>query len=101
MPLCTLRLWSFVFAVTNGSQYEAQSRWRLWKMPAESKNMDNSTYLMSDDNHIYQVLYLPFCQVSLKLREMLIARAHVHIEVKRVCGHQYHYSGHTVYAKCR
>src|SRR5437667_4500286 len=29
--------------------------------------------------------------------EMLIARAHVHVEAKRVRGHQYQYTGHTIY----
>ena len=28
--------------------------------------------------------------------EMLIARAHVHVQVRRIRGHQYKYSGHTV-----
>ena len=30
------------------------------------------------------------------VKQMLIARAHMHMEVKRYRGHQYHYSGHTV-----
>jgi hypothetical protein len=51
---------------------------------------------MSEENEIdlgEVPLYLP--QLS-QLEEMVIARAHVQMLVKRYRGHQYHYSGHCV-----
>jgi hypothetical protein len=53
-------------------------------------------YLISDDNEMDPgdvPAYLPKLSQA---EEMLIARAHVHVEVKRVRGHQYQYTGHTV-----
>ena len=37
--------------------------------------------------------YLP--ELS-QAEEMLITHAHVHVEAKRIRGHQYQYTGHTV-----
>ena len=48
------------------------------------KNMDGSPYLMSDDNHIDPGSVPSFLSSLTQIKEMLIAHAHVHIEVKRV-----------------
>jgi hypothetical protein len=53
-------------------------------------------YLMSADNHMDPGIVPSHLPELTQVEEMVIARAHVQMLVKRVRGHQYHYTGHCV-----
>ena len=58
---------------------------------------NKSPYLMSDDNEMDPGEVPGHLPKLSQVEEMLISRAHVHLEARRVRGHQYQYTGHTVY----
>jgi hypothetical protein len=53
-------------------------------------------FLMSADNHMDPGIVPGHLPELTQVEEMVIARAHVQMLVKRVRGHQYHYTGHCV-----
>src|SRR5437762_13165059 len=57
---------------------------------------NKSPYFISDDNEIDPGEVPGHLPKLSQVEEMLISRAHVHLEARRVCGHQYQYTGHTV-----
>ena len=59
-------------------------------------NGQKRPYLMSAENQMDPGIVPADLPELTQVEEMVIARAHVHMLVKRVRGHQYHYSGHCV-----
>ena len=53
-------------------------------------------FLMSTDNYIDPGVVLSYLLELSQVEEMVITRVHVQMLVKRVRGHQYHYTGHCV-----
>ena len=51
---------------------------------------------MSADNNMDPGIVLSHLPELTQVEEMVITRAHVQMLVKRVRGHQYHYTGHCV-----
>ncbi len=51
---------------------------------------------MSTDNYIDPGVVLSYLLELSQVEEMVITRVHVQMLVKRVRGHQYHYTGHCV-----
>ena len=54
---------------------------------------DKQPYLMSDDNEMDPGGVSPHLPKLSQVEEILIARAHVHVEAKRIRGHHYQYMG--------
>ena len=62
-----------------------------------SKDKRNkSPYIMSDDNEMDPGEVPGHLPKLSQVEEMLISHTHVHLEARRVRGHQYQYTGHTV-----
>jgi ATP-dependent DNA helicase PIF1 len=57
---------------------------------------DKEPYLMSDDNAMDPDEAPALLPKLSQAEEMLIARAHVHVEAKRIRGHQCQYTRHAV-----
>ena len=53
-------------------------------------------FLMSADNNIDPGIVPSHLPELTQVEEIVIVRAYVQILVKRVCSHQYHYTGHCV-----
>ena len=54
---------------------------------------DKQPYLMIDDNEMDPGGVSPHLPKLSQVEEILIARAHVHVEAKRIRGHHYQYMG--------
>jgi hypothetical protein len=66
---------------------------RAWDSPRKMK--EGMPFLMTDLNNM-DPRELPVLPKLTQMEEMCIAWAHVHMQVKRVWGHQYHYTGNCV-----
>ena len=63
---------------------------------SKAKMKDRQPFLMSTDNNMDAGnCYSGLPELS-QMEEMCIACAHVHMQLKHVHGHQYHYTGHCV-----
>ena len=60
----------------------------------QDKNNKIIPFLMSRENNMDPGELPPHLPVLTQVEEMIIARAHVQMVVKRYRGHQYHYTGH-------
>lgn len=78
-----------------------QERWFNMKLAVagvcnrcrKTRDEDKQPYLMSNDNDMDPGEVPPHLPKLSQVQEMLIARAHVHVEAKRIRGHQYQYTG--------
>ena len=69
---------------------------RCFLRDTDSQKRPVTPYLMSADNHMDPGIVPSHLPELTQVEEMVIARAHVQMLVKRVRGHQYHYTGHCV-----
>ena len=56
----------------------------------------NEAFLFSDVNSMDPGAVPEHLSTLTEVEEMIIARVHVHLQVARVCGQQYRYTGHVV-----
>jgi len=62
----------------------------------DSQKRPVTPFLMSADNHMDPGSVPSYLPELTQVEEMVIAQAHVQMLVKRVRGHQYHYTGNCV-----
>ena len=70
--------------------------YRCFVRDTDNRKQPVTPFLMSADNHIDPGIVPSHLPELTQVEEMVIARAHVQMLVKRVRGHQYHYTGHCV-----
>lgn len=63
----------------------------------KTQNGQERVALMSAANNMDPGPYPAYLPALTQVKEMLIARAHVAIQIRRIRGHQYQYSGHVVH----
>ena len=63
---------------------------------ADNKKNEDEPFLYSAANNMDPGCIPSHLPKLTQIEEMVIARAHVHMVMKRVRGHQYRYSGHCV-----
>jgi ATP-dependent DNA helicase PIF1 len=69
---------------------------RCFLRDIDNRKRPVTPFLMSADNHMDPGIVPGHLPELTQVEEMVIARAHVQMLVKRVRGHQYHYTGHCV-----
>jgi ATP-dependent DNA helicase PIF1 len=69
---------------------------RCFLQDTDNRKQPVTPFLMSADNHMDPGVVPSHLPELSQVEEMVIARAHVQMLVKRVRGHQYHYTGHCV-----
>jgi uncharacterized protein DUF6570 len=62
----------------------------------DQKIQDGDDFFFSAGNNMDPGAVPPYLPALSQVEEMVIARAHVQMVIKRVRGHQYHYSGHCI-----
>jgi ATP-dependent DNA helicase PIF1 len=69
---------------------------RCFLRDTDNRRQPVTPFLMSADNNMDPGIVPSHLPELTQVEEMVIARAHVQMLVKRVRGHQYHYTGHCV-----
>ena len=64
---------------------------------AKSLKNPSEPFLFSDANNMDPGAIPEYLPILTKVEEMIITRVHVHLQVARVRGQQYRYTGHVVY----